>query len=294
MVHGLMVFASVLVASSFTVGAAITYGLDPSVLTLVRFLIAVLVLAPFIGIRYGFTLPPGKNVTSYALISGCIVGFFWCMFAALRYTTALHTSILFTLVPGISGVYSAVILRERLGWPRLAALIIAMAGSLWVIFRGDAGRMLALEINRGDLIFLAGCFLMGFYTPLVKRFHTNEPMAVMTFWILVTGVGWLLLLAGPQLTAVQWTVVASNVWLGIIYLAVFTTIITFYLSQYSTLRIGPTRVMAYSYLYPVFVVIIDWGLGNGLPPAAVLPGIVVVLSAMVVLQHGADPDAAGG
>ena len=43
---------------------------------------------------------------------------------------------------------------------------------------GDLGRLLALDFNKGDLIFLAGCFAMGFYTPLVKLFHRREPMAV--------------------------------------------------------------------------------------------------------------------
>jgi len=282
-----MVFASIIVASSFTVGAAITHGLDPAVLTLIRFVFAVLIFAPFVYACYGLAMPGLKNMASYALISGCIVGFFWCMFAALRYTTALNTSMLFTLVPGISGVYSAMLLGERLGRARLWALAIAMAGSLWVIFRGDIDLMLALQMNRGDLIFLAGCFLMAFYTPLVKRLHRNEPMAVMTFWILATGVFWLLALSSPQLVVVQWAAVPAFVWFGIAYLAVFSSIVTFYLSQYSTLHLGPTRVMAYSYLYPVFVVVIDWGLGHGLPPAIVLPGIIVVLSAMIVLQRGA-------
>ena len=70
-----------------------------------------------------------------------------------------------------------------------------------------------------------------------------------------------------------------------LYLAVFSTIITFYLTHISTLYLGPTRVMAYSYFYPAFVLVINWGLGKGLPPAVILPGVAVVTLATVVLQR---------
>jgi len=286
-VHVLMLLASVLVASSFTVGAAITHGLPPEILTLVRFLLATFFFTPLVVWRYGLVLPGGRQLAGYCAISACIVGFFWCMFEALRYTSALNTSVIFTLVPGISGIYSAVWLGERLGRQRLLALILGVPGALWVIFRGDLERLFALDINRGDLLFLAGCFLMAAYPPMVKRLHRNESMVVMTYWVLVTGVGWLLLLAAPGLAAVEWWKVEPRVWAGILYLAIFTTIVTFYVTQLAIPHLGPTRVTAYSYFYPAFVLLFDWGLGHGLPKPVILPGVMVVLLASVVLQSGA-------
>jgi drug/metabolite transporter (DMT)-like permease len=206
------------------------------------------------------------------------------MFESLRYTDALNTSVIFTLVPGISGIYSAIFLRERLGRAGLWALFFGMAGAVWVIFRGDINRFLSLSVNYGDLIFLAGCFMMAAYTPLVKKMHRQESMMVMTFWVLVTGTIWLLLLSAASLGEVDWQGVEFKVWTGIVYLAVFSTIITFYLTHIATLYLGPTRVMAYSYFYPVFVLVINWGFGKGLPPAAILPGVAVVSLAAVVLQ----------
>jgi len=284
-VHCLMLIASLIVSSSFTVGKAITYGLEPSVLLLVRYTVAVVCLAPIVVINHGFSLPPARRLFGYSLISASTVGFFWCMFESLRYTNALNTSVIFTLVPGISGIYSAVFFKERLGRGRLWALFFGMAGALWVIFRGDISRFLTLEVNYGDLLFLAGCFMMAAYTPLVKHIHKQESMVVMTFWVLVTGTFWLLLLSFSGLGAANWQDVEAKVWVGIVYLAVFSTIITFYLTHISTLYLGPTRVMAYSYFYPVFVLVINWGLGEGLPPAAIIPGVAVVTLATVVLQR---------
>ncbi len=287
LVHSLMVFAAIIVSGSFTVGEAITHGLDPAILLLVRYVVAVLCLAPFILWRYRHFRPSLGQLAGYSMVSASTVGFFWCMFAALRSTSAINTSIIFTLVPGISGIYSALFLGERLGRHRLFALFCGMVGALWVIFRGDMARLLALDVNQGDLLFLAGCFLMAAYTPLVKTFHRQESMVAMTFWVLVTGLAWLLLLSLPKLADVQWQEVSSKVWAGIIYLAVLSTIVTFYLTHISTLHLGPTRVMAYSYFYPAFVLVINWLFGKGLPPAVILPGVLVVSLATIVLQHGA-------
>ena len=284
-VHCLMLLASIIVSSSFTVGAAITHGLEPAVLLLVRYVVAVLCLAPILVLNHGFSLPSARQLSGYALISASTVGFFWCMFESLRYTTALNTSVIFTLVPGISGIYSAIFLKERLGRGRLWALFFGMVGALWVIFRGDINRLLELNVNYGDLLFLAGCFMMAAYTPLVRRLHQRESMVIMTFWVLATGTVWLLLLSISALSGVDWQTVETKVWAGIVYLAVFSTIITFYLTHISTLYLGPTRVMAYSYFYPAFVLMINWSLGKGLPPAIIFPGIAVVTMATFVLQR---------
>jgi len=286
LLHVLMLVAATLVSTSFTVGKAIADGLDPAILTLVRFLIASLLFLPYIHRRYGLERPTLSDLGRYSIISGALVAFFWLMFLSLRWTTALNTSVIFTLVPGISGIYSAIILRERLGRYRLAALFLAMAGALWVIFQGDVSRLLTLDLGKGDLIFFYGCLFMAAYTPLVKLLHRGESMAVMTFWVLVTGTLWLLLLGGNRLMAVDWPHVELMVWSGIVYLAIFSTIITFFLTQIATIRLGPTRVMAYSYLYPPMVLGIDWLLGHGMPPLKTVAGLLLIVPAMIVVQRG--------
>ena len=283
-----MLVATILVATSFVVGAAITRGLDPAVLTLIRFLLASLLLAPYAR-RQGLRRISGGELLRYAGISASIVVFLCCMFTALRYTSALNTSAIFTLAPGISGLYGLFLLRERLGRARLIALACGLVGALWVIFRGEPARLLLLDFNRGDLLFFAGTFAMALYPPLVKRWHRREAMAVMTFWVMLTGAGWLLLLAGPELFRVEWRRVAPLVWAGIAYLAVFTTVVTFFLNNVATVRIGSPRVAAYSYLYPAFVLLLDWRLGHGLPPLSTLPGIGIVVLATIVVQSGVEP-----
>ncbi|MCI5120633.1 MAG: EamA family transporter, partial [Candidatus Electrothrix sp. AUS4] len=220
-IHAMMLLCAGLVSTSFTVSKAITDDMDPAVLTLLRFIIAALLFLPYIHRKYGLRLPEKKSLLGYACISFTLTGFFWLMFLSMRTTTALNTGVIFTLVPGISGLYSAILLKERLGRHRLIAMLPATLGAIWVLFRGSLSELLAFNLNPGDLLFFSSCLLMALYMPLVKFFHKDEPMSLMTFWILVTGTGWLLLFCGYQLPSVPWASVPLKVWSGIIYLATF-------------------------------------------------------------------------
>lgn len=285
-VHGLMLLMILLASSSFPVGAAITNGLEPAVLMFVRFSFAAAIFAPYIFFKHGFRLISWKDFLRYAVLSAPVVAFFWCMFEALRHTSALNTGALFTLVPGITGLYAWLLNREKLGGTRALGLIIGMLGALWINFRGDLDSLFRFAFNQGDLIFLAGCFSMALHGPLVKRFYRNEPMEVMTFWILITGGLEFLLIAGPELGHVQWTQVGMDIYGGIVYLAIFSTLCTFFLAQYSTVRIGATKVSAYTYLTPVFVLGINFVIGQPAPLWDVLPGVLLVVTAMFIIQRG--------
>jgi len=283
--HVFVLLATVLVSTTFPIGAAITQGLDSVVLTLLRFSLAALLFGPIVAWRYGLPLPAWRDLVRYAVISAFLVGFFWGMFAALRYTSALNTGTIYTLTPAIAAIVSYLLLRERLGPAARIALPVGIVGAIWVIFRGDPAAFFALEIGKGDAIFLGACLAMGCYMPLVKFLHRGEPMARMTFWTLTTGSGWLLLLSVGRLEFVDWKLVPISVYGGIVYLAIFTTVITFFIFQAGTAVIGATRVLSYTYLNPALVLLIGLCFGDPMPPIATYPGLVLILSATFILQR---------
>ncbi len=287
--HLLMLMATVLVATSFPVGAAITGQLDSLVLTLLRFSLAAVLFAPIVHWRYGLKLPNLMEMVRYSILSACLVAFFWGMFEALRHTSTLNTATLFSLTPVITAFASRLLLAERLSAAARVALPVGVIGAVWVIFRGDPAALLALEIGLGDGIFLAGTIALGFYSPLIKVFHRGEPMAQMTFWTLTTGAVWLFILSAPRLSEVAWNTIPVSVYAGIAYLAVFTTLVTFFVFQWSTGIIGPTKVMSYAFLNPAIVLGFGVILGKPAPPPETYPGLLIILAATVVLQRARTP-----
>ena len=285
--HALAFLMTVIISTSFPLGEHITHGLDPAVLMCIRFVLAALLMAPIVAWREGLRLPPARACVRYLALGAPLAFFFWCMFEALRYTSGLNTSALFTIVPGLSALFGAVLVGERLGSHRLAALFLGMIGALWIIFRGDPQRLIDLEVTIGDGIFLAGCIGFGVYGPLIKRLHRGEPVLVLTFWTLAAAALWLVAASNVKLWRTDWSGVEAVVLGGMAYLAILPTIVTFFLTQYTTLRIGPTRVQAYSYALPAIVLLLDLALGKPAPPLTTIPGLAIVLLASLVVQRGA-------
>jgi drug/metabolite transporter (DMT)-like permease len=207
------------------------------------------------------------------------------MFEALRYTSALNAGTLYALVPGISAIFSAVLVREQLHLGKILAFVLGIFGSVWVVFRGDINTLLSLDYNKGDIIFIGGVFLMSLYTPLVKRFHSGEPVPVMTFWIILSGTVWLFFFNQSTVWKVSFEEIEFSVIAGLLYLSIFTTIISFFLLQFATIQIGPTKVASYSYLNPVAVLVVSTVFfGHSVPSLTVLPGVIIVLLAVIAIQ----------
>lgn len=282
--HWLMLITSLLVASSFPIGAMITNSLPPAILMLIRFALAATLFAPYVFIKNGMALPPVKQLFWYALLSLPLVIFFWCMFESLRYTSALNTGALYTLVPAITAVYALFINQEKTSQSRAAGLLLGTVGALWIVFRGDFYKLITLDLGYGDFVFIIGCCFLGLYNPLVKKIHQGEPQEVMTFWALLFGAGWLLALAWPSLFAVQWDGITNKIYFGVVYLAVFPTLITFFLLQKSIMLIGATKVAAYSFLTPVLVILLSVIFGLAQFEIATVPGVLIVLVSMWQIQ----------
>jgi len=283
-VHGLMLLMVVLVASSFPVGQFISGTLPADTLMFIRFSLAALIFMPFVYLRFGLELPKLKRFAAYGLLSWPLVGFFWCMFEALEYTNALNTGALYTLVPALTAINSFILNRERTQ-PRVAlGLVVGTIGAVWIVVRGDLAALLALDFNYGDGVFFLGCICMGFYKPLIKKLYIDEPIMLMTFWVTLCGALWLFLISLTNLSLIEWQQVPVSTYAWVIYLAIFTTLVTFFLVQFGTVHIGAVNVAAYSFLTPVFVILIGLFIGGEAVSVALLPGVVMVVVAMWFVQ----------
>ena len=102
-----------------------------------------------------------------------------------------------------------------------------------------------------------------------------------------------LCLGGCQ-TMKQVAQVPAKVVAGIVYLAVANTAFTFYLAKFASMQLPPHRVMAYTYLIPAYVVLVQGSLGLGWPDAPVFLGIALTALAMLLLLRRRDVAAPHG
>lgn len=283
--HAAMAAYAFLIATSFPVGAAITASLDPVAVTWGRFLVASLLFAGLVTVKERLARPSLAALARYLAIGSTLAVFFVAMFEALRWTSPVNTGALFVTMPLISGFFAYVLMRQRVPRRQLLYMAIAAAGAAWIVFDGSLANMLALRLGRGEWIFLAGCLSFGLYAPLIRFFHRGESTLTMTFWTLVGGLTTLTVIGAPRLLAVDWTAVPAATYGGILYLAVFTTAVTFTIASFASVVLPAAKVMSYTYLTPAFVVALQAAFGAGLPSPSLLAGLVATTAATVLLQR---------
>ncbi|WP_375698491.1 DMT family transporter [Pseudophaeobacter sp. TrK17] len=285
--HGAMLLFSVLVAGSFSLGVLIANDIAPMALNAVRFGIAAVVIGAVAGLsgklrRHHFRAP-----WRYLVMGALFASYFVLMFYGLQTADPVSASAVFTLTPVLSGVFGYLLLRQ-ITTPRMAlALGIGAAGALWVIFRADLAALRAFDIGRGEMIYFVGCVAHAIYTPVVRKLNRGEPAIAFTFGTLIAGALVLLVVGWGDIRATQWDALPMLVWVGIFYVAIFASAVTFVLLQFASLHLPAAKVMAYTYLTPSWVIVWQVALGNPAPSGLILVGIALTVVALVLLLEDA-------
>lgn len=282
--HAAMLLFSALVAGSFSLGARAANLIDPAAITALRFVLAAAIIGgACLVIGPGLHRRDFRAPWRYLLLGGVFASYFVLMFQGLKTASPVNASAVFTLTPVMAAGFGWLLMRQVMTARIALALALGAMGALWVIFRGDLAAMARLEFGRGEAIYLLGCVAHAFYTPLVRRLNRGESPVVFSFGTLLAGAIVLLIWAAPAIRQTDWAGLPAIVWATLIYVAVFASAVTFVLVQFATLRLPAAKVMAYTYLTPVWVILLEAAIGAALPPVVVLPGVAVTLIALLLL-----------
>ncbi|GIT91188.1 multidrug DMT transporter [Jannaschia pagri] len=278
-----MLLFSILVAGSFPLGAAAANDIPPIVLNAVRFAIAACVIGMAVALRGGIPREALSAPWRYGLLGGLFSSYFVLMFEGLKTATPVSAAAVFTLTPVLTAGFAWLLLGQVTTGRIWRALALGGIGSLWVIFRGDLNLLLGLDVGRGEVIYFVGCTAHALYTPLVRRLNRGESALVFTFGTLIGGTIVLAGLGLPAALHVSWMQLPSRVWIAIGYTALAASAATFVLLQFAALRLPASKVMAYTYLVPTWVIV--WDVALGRPPVlgAALVGVVLTVCALLAL-----------
>jgi drug/metabolite transporter (DMT)-like permease len=257
--HLIVLLATFLVGGSFIVSQKLSGIINPISITLLRFVIASIILTPIIFMNKKYIKKIIPTFKRAMIISFFYSLFFIGLFKALEYTTALNTGTIFTLVPFITAVFSIFVFNQKISLMSYLVYFIGIIGTSMVVFRGNLELFLSLSLNNGDIIFLLAIFSMALYSICMKYFHKeDDELIVLVFMTLFGGVIWMSLSLIIFDIPLNWTKIGSEEFLYIIYLSILATLVTSYLYQRGTIFLGPKKVMAYVYLNPATIIIISY------------------------------------
>ncbi len=286
--HVAMLVYAALIAGSFSLGALAAPHLDPAALNAIRFVIASALVGAVLVMLSG-RLPSLPEAPWRFAVVGALMGtYFVLMFVALKLTDPVSTGAVYTLTPMMAAIFGYFILAQISRPVVVVSLLVAAAGAVVVIFRGDFQAMLAFDIGRGELIFLFGCACQAAYAPLVKRFNRGETTLEFTLWTFIACTIWITVFAVPQSLATDWLALPAIVWICIAYVSVVATALSLFLLLYASMRLPASKVFAYGYLTPSFVIVLEGLIGHGWATPSIAFGAIITVFGLVVLALAPD------
>ena len=176
-----MALFALLIAGSFSLGARAAPFIESGALNAIRFAFAVILMGVVMlastssGSRRAALRP--KALWRFGVL-GALMGFYFItMFLALKVTDPVSTGAVFTLMPLMTAGFAYLFLRQVAGPTLLASLVVAAAGAVWVIFRGDIDALLSFDVGRGETIFFFGCMAHGAYAALTDHCLDNHRLS---------------------------------------------------------------------------------------------------------------------
>lgn len=286
--HLAMLSFALLISGSFSFGGIAAQYAPSAAINALRYILSVAVMFVFatqvMKVRLGIPKEPWR----YMILGLLMAIYMFTMFKALEFTSPVSTGAVFTLMPLISAGFAWVLMRQHTKPAVLLSLVVAAIGAVWVIFRGNIEAILGFDVGRGEAIYFIGVVCHAAYAPLIRLFGRGEPPIFVGFWAVAATAFWLMIPGIPALIQTDLSVFPLAVWGAILYMAVGTTAITFMLLQYASMRLPASKTLAYGYLTPSFIILLEGFLGHGWVGATIWAGALVTAAGLAI--SGLLPD----
>ncbi len=176
-------------------------------------------------------------------------------FEGLNLTTPINASIIMVNVPILVMAMSHLIIRERITWIKLAGLLLGASGAVFLVLGG--GKLdLSASTLRGDLLILMNASSYALYLVLIKPLMFRYRPLTVVRWVFFFGALFVMPFSLHIAWASDWGAIPLQIWISIAYVIVFTTIIAYFLNNYSLSHISPTANSSFIYLQPVFAAVV--------------------------------------
>jgi len=273
-------------SGNFVAGRALGGHIDPVTLNVLRWLIALALIAPFVWRSTTASLPVLRREWRLILALGAtgIASFHTLVYLALQSTTATSALLMLSLAPIVTLLASAAAGMEHPTNRQIGGALISIVGAGVLITRGNLTGILSQGFNVGDLWMLLAVVIWAAYSLLLRRRPADLPSSV----ALAASIAAALTMMVPVLILGAPTPVAAlssfPLLLSIAYIAIFASAIAFLFWTYGVSRLGPTRAGQFVNLMPIFGAGLAFSVLGEVPTLAQVAGAALVLSGIAFVE----------
>lgn len=250
----LLALANLLWSGNWIAGRALRDAFDPVTLNISRWVIAVLVLAPFaVPALRGKGALIRRNAGVLLLLSLTGIALFHSLvYLGLRSTTAVNAVLINSSIPLFILICSWVMERERASLRQLSGMLVSLAGILVILLRGRPEALLELELQAGDAWILLAMPVWGIYSVLLKRRPPELGGVAFLFVIALAAV--LMLAPLAALVAIQAPpkIPAPVEALGVLYIGLAASVLAYICWNRGVEAVGANAAGLTVHLLPAF------------------------------------------
>ncbi|HVN06128.1 MAG TPA: DMT family transporter [Bryobacteraceae bacterium] len=202
----------------------------------------------------------------------------------LSRTSVFHSALIIGLGPLLVLILACMRGLEKMTARKMAGMLIALAGL--VLLKAFEPSMAGGPTWLGDCIVFLAALFFAMFTVFGKE--TSEQFDSVTVNTVAYVGGGLTMLPVTIWEASRHSLahISAAAWAGVIYMAMFSSVIAYLIYYYALTRIAASRVSAFSYLQPVFALGLGAAILNervGMPEIA---GGLVILSGVYLAERG--------
>lgn len=283
LIYFLPPLATVIIWSGNMTINQLTVGtIAPSSIAFLRWLLALLVMTPFVLPATLKHLPEIKRHWPKFAVLGLLGMGLWqgLGYIAAETTTATNMGILAAMVPLLTVLLSALILREPPTLGGVAGGLLAFIGVSVLLGQGNPLSLLKLQVAVGDALMVIAAICYALYGVMLKRWQLNLPPWVMLYAQVCFAV---LFLLPPYLMGPMTPLDGQNVWL-ILYAGIPASVITTFLWMRAVRQIGANQASIFINLMPLFSALIAMAFLGERIAAFHLFGGALILAGVVMAQ----------
>jgi len=279
-------------------GRVVATELPPIGSAWVRYVMVVIMFLAYLKWSNQWVLPSKTQWKQVAWIGLFSTFVYQAMFMyGMRYTAAGDASLMITFNPLFTAFLAVLLLGERMSWRLFGGLVLAFAGVAVLFFASPNTDIPEMERWIGNAFIAGAAFAWATSTIIMKRVMTDTPNDAkaplsplhLTVWSSVIGLLILTPWAGLEALEATWTMPSLEAWTGIIFLAVFSTVLAYVWFADGIRIIGAGPTAFYVYLVPPFGILGGWLLLNEQLGTSLVVAFALIVGGVLLAQSKQTP-----
>jgi len=282
-----LLLCNLLWAGNFIFGKFVINEFSPLWITFLRWVIAISILIPVAVVYEKLNYKNLKKIlkeswstlTCMGISGGILFNVF--TYSALQYTSPTNGTLVFSLTPAITMIFSFLLWKEKVSIIQVAGLSISFLGVATLLTGGNILQIFHMEYNKGDLLMIGADVCWMIYAFLCKKSDSVPPITAVALSSLIAVFIMIPFLIMQPLDFHQ--VTAAGIY-GVLYIGVFASVCAFILWNLSVRTVGASTANLTINLIPVYTAAITLLMGEKISAIQLWGGAMVIIGLLLTSQ----------